>query len=361
MNGLRIAAEALAAFLAGTILMDVVHISLHQFLKSKSSFLRAIGRVHRAHHRFFSADLQIKTPYARENILGHVLLEYITQVVGILICALFFSFIAIGLALIAATILFIAVCWWRGIDPHHRPYASLPAYRGGPFVSASYHALHHVYPNQFFSSYIKIVDYIFGTGLQLAGKKIAMTGTSGALGSNMKKLLEAEGAQVTALKFNVDYDYQNYDKLKEPLSRADILFLCHGSKLDFAQQANCDSYINIIELFKAQHGPRLIPLEVWAVGSEIECHPCFGIKNIKIYARSKRNYAREARNYFRDPSIQYRHMVHAAFTSPMGPGLMSAKFAAKVTLFMLKRGFRYIPVTYTGFAYLNYFRFVFNI
>ena len=353
--------EAAAAFFISTILFDVVHVVLHRFLKAQSHTLRSIGRLHSAHHRFFSAGLKIQTDWARLNILQHALLEYCIQVIGILLCGFFFSFAAIGLAFLMASVLFAMVCWWGGIDPHHKPYARLPAYRGGPFVSANYHALHHVYPNQFFSSYLKLVDYVLGTGLQLAGKRIAMTGASGALGSNMKRLLEAEGAFVTALKFNVDYDYLDYDRLKEPLAAADILFLCHGSKLDFAQQANCDSYINIIELFKSIHTPRLLPLEVWAVGSEIECHPCFGIKKIKIYARSKRNYAKAARCYYRDRGIQYRHMVHSAFTSPMGPGLMSANVAAKITLFMLKRGFRYIPVTYTGFAYLNYLRFMFNI
>jgi hypothetical protein len=100
---------------------------------------------------------------------------------------------------------------------------------------------------------------------------------------------------------------------------------------------------------------------VWAVGSEIECHPCFGIKNIKIYAASKRHFAQKAHEYFHDRDIQYRHMVHSAFWSPMGPGLMTANVAAMATMFFLKRGFKYIPVTYTGFAYLNYFRFLFKI
>ena len=103
-----------------------------------------------------------------------------------------------------------------------------------------------------------------------------------------------------------------------------------------------------------------MPIEIWGVGSEIECHPCFGIKKIKVYAASKRNFARHARAYFHDRDIQYRHLVHSAFISPMGPGLMTANFAAAVTIFFLKRGFRYVPVTYTGFAFLNYFRFLLN-
>ncbi len=157
-----------------------------------------------------------------------------------------------------------------------------------------------------------------------------------------------------------DYEYGNYEKLIPALARADILFLCHGSKFHQAQAANCDSYVDLIELYKRVHKPGLLAPEVWATGSEIECHPCFGIKKIQVYAASKRNYAQHARTYFRADDIQYRHLVHSAFMSSMGPGLISANFAAKWTLFLLKRGFRYVPVSYTGFGYINYFRFLFN-
>ena len=79
-----------------------------------------------------------------------------------------------------------------------------------------------------------------------------------------------------------------------------------------------------------------------------------------MYAASKRKFARHARTYFHDKNLHYRHLVHSAFISRMGPGLMTAGFAAKMTLFLIKRGFKYVPVTYTGFAFLNYFRFLFN-
>ena len=41
----------------------------------------------------------------------------------------------------------------------------------------------------------------------------------------------------------------------------------------------------------------------------------------------------------------------------MGPGLISGETAAKVALFLIRRGFRYVPVTYTGIALVNYFKF----
>ena len=46
----------------------------------------------------------------------------------------------------------------------------------------------------------------------------------------------------------------------------------------------------------------------------------------------------------------------SAFTSPMGPGLMSGRTCARVALFLIRRGARYVPVTYTGVALWNYFK-----
>jgi len=355
-----ISLQTVFAFLISTVLFDVFHFFSHACLKSKIGFFRWIGLLHLTHHRFYSSSLQINKKIIKKNFFHHMLVEYMFHISGILVCALFLNFLSILLAMLLETIVFISVCFSRGIDLHHRPYERLPSYRSGLWVSAAYHALHHIHPTGYFSSYITLFDRIFGTAHHFYKKNITMTGASGALGSHMKRLLEKEGAIVTTLKYGIDYDYHHYDGLKKCLSETDILFLCHGSKYEDAQQANCDSFVKIIELFKAVKPRQLAPAEIWAVGSEIECHPCFGIKKLKVYAASKRNYARYARQFYRDRDIQYRHLVHSAFTSRMGPGLMSANFAAKMSLFMIKRGFRYIPVTYTGFAWLNYFRFIAN-
>ena len=36
---------------------------------------------------------------------------------------------------------------------------------------------------------------------------------------------------------------------------------------------------------------------------------------------------------------------------------MSAETAVNIALFFIRRGFSYVPVTLTGLAFLNYFRF----
>ncbi len=355
-----IIAQAIAAYLIGTLVFDLIHYMFHRFLESNHKILKAIGHLHLSHHRFYTSDLTIQPEWTKKNLLNHVLVEYTVHMLSIFSCILFFNPIAIFAAALFETCIFIGVCYCQGRDAHHKIYDILPAYRGSLFVSAEYHAMHHLHPTKFFSSSIKLLDYLLGSACHLKGKHIVMTGSNGALGRHMKKLLEKEGATISCFKFGVDYDYDHYENLTEKLASADILFLCHGSKFENAQQANCDSFVSIIELFKKVRKPSKEPHEIWGVGSEIECHPCFGIKKIKVYAASKRNYAKFARHYYRDKNIQYRHLVHSAFISPMGPGLMTASFAAKMTLFFIKRGFKYVPVTYTGFAWLNYFRFLFN-
>lgn len=360
LSVIEIFMQAMAAYFIGTIVFDLVHYMFHCFLESNNKLLKAIGHLHLSHHRFYTSSLTVQSEWTIKNLVQHVCMEYSVHMIAIFSCAIFFNVTAIILAALFETSIFVGVCYCRGRDAHHKVYDVLPAYRGGLFVSAEYHAMHHLHPTRFFSSSIKLLDYVLGSACYLKGKHIVMTGASGALGSHMKRMLEQEGAIITCIKYKVDYDYNDYERLTEKLAKADILFLCHGSKFENAEQANCDSFVAMIELFKKVGKPSKEPLEIWGVGSEIECHPCFGIKKIKVYAHSKRNYAKFARHYYRDKNIQYRHLVHSAFISPMGPGLMTASFAARMTLFFIKRGFKYIPVTYTGFAFLNYFRFLFN-
>ena len=170
----------------------------------------------------------------------------------------------------------------------------------------------------------------------------------GAFGAPLKALLEKEGAVVTPLA------HADFARADAQLADAEILILAHGSKEADAMLANCDSFVDLIERFRAAAQGRLVPPEVWAVGSEIEAHPAFGAV---AYAQSKRAFARHAVACFHDDRLLYRHIVPSAFTSPMGKGLISGKTAAAWALFLIKRGVRYVPVTYTGIALINYLKF----
>jgi hypothetical protein len=294
------------------------------------------------------------------NLLHHILPEYVTQMT---VCALAFAVLdraAVGLVMACFTALSGTALILRGKDLYHRPLPKVAVARGTLIVRAPYHALHHVFPDSYISSYTTLFDRVMGTACQIRGRKVALTGASGAFGSALKDLLERAEAAVVPLKYGVDYTDEDYSGADAALADADILVLAHGAKGDRAMQANCHSFLALIDRYKDHVRPRQVPGEVWAVGSEIECHPAFGVAELQSYARSKRAYARHAARLMQDRAILYRHIVPSAFRSRMGPGLMSGRTAAAIAFWLIRRGFRYVPVTYTGIAFVNYIPFCFR-
>jgi hypothetical protein len=294
---------------------------------------------------------------ALPNLLYHVIPEYATQM---LVCALAFAGLEplpVFIAMAIFTVLCASVIVLKGKDRNHVPFPIIPAARGTLFVGAPYHVMHHVYPESHLSSFTTLFDILMGTACQIRGRRVALTGASGSFGSALRELLERAGAVVVTLKFGVDWTYEDYSGADSALEEADILILAHGAKGEQAMQANCASFVALIDRFKSLTHNRQVPVEVWALGSEIECHPAFGDRNLRFYAHSKREYARVGARLMRDQGLLYRHIVPSAFRSQMGPGLMSGRTAAATALWLIRHGFRYVPVTYTGIAFVNFIPF----
>ncbi len=359
LSGLRferwplLVVEAVSLFVVATFVFDTIHCLLHVCLNSRFRLLRALARPHQDHHDFFDLQLRIHPEVAGRNLRWHVLPEFTTQMAVCALALLVLDPLAVVVVMGFFGLAFVIVVLSRGVDRHHLPIDVLPAEQGAAFVRASYHALHHIFPGSYMSSYTMLFDRLMGTACQLRGRTVALTGASGAFGAALQTRLERAGARVITLKYGRDYSAADYAGVEEALCAADILALCHGSKGADALWANCDSFVALIERFKTLTAARRFPPEVWAVGSEIECHPAFGVPELQRYAHSKRAFARHAARYFFDRDILYRHIVPAAFRSRMGPGLISARTAAAITLFLIRRGFRYVPVTYTGIALIN--------
>jgi hypothetical protein len=356
----RLLPQAALLFVAATFAFDAIHFSLHRCLNSRHRWLRRLARPHLAHHVFFDRRLRYHNQAMVPNLLHHILPEYATQMA---VCSLAFAVLdraAVGLVMGCFTVLSGSALILRGKDLYHQPLPKVPVAHGTLIVRAAYHALHHVYPDNYISSYTPLFDRVMGTACQIRGRTVALTGSSGAFGSALKDLLERAGAVVVPLKYGVDYTDADYSGADAALADADILVLAHGAKGDRAMQANCDSFLALIDRYKAHVRPRQVPGEVWAVGSEIECHPAFGVPELQSYARSKRAYARHAARLMQDREILYRHIVPSAFRSRMGPGLMSGRTAAAIAFWLIRRGFQYVPVTYTGIAFLNYVPFCFR-
>jgi monoglucosyldiacylglycerol epimerase len=366
VQGLLIVASA-------SLIFDTIHWALHLLSRQRSPLLRAIGAMHDVHHAFFDEGLVRHPELWKANVRMRHIPEFLTQMA---VCSVFFLAFdplpVVGTMIVLSVVFAIVVLVLVGKDANHTPREVVRAPTRSLWVFPEYHLHHHVHPTSFFGSYFRLFDVVMGTSCPLAGRRFVVTGGHGAFGAPIVELLRAYGAaDVKVLPFQgpsragssapreaLGWTYDDISRVEGALAEADVLVLTHGSKVEMAMAANCTSFVDFIERFKELTRDRRLPVEVWATGSEIEAHPAFGIESLRVYLESKRAYARHARRYYRDTSLVYRHIVCSAFTSPMGPGLMSGRTAARVALFFIRRGFRYVPVTYTGIALLNFFKFL---
>lgn len=225
-----------------------------------------------------------------------------------------------------------------------------------------------MYPDQFMSSLFRLFDWTMGTSSALKNKRIAMTGTGGAFGAALKKQLEINGvSEITALRYGIDFDDESVstDGIKI-LEDTDILILAHGLRYGDVMKANYETSRRLVEQFaqtrKPCAGRRPLELpEVWYTGSEAEMHHSFGNQSLYAYSASKRRFLPFAKSLYESETVVYRHIVLAAFSSKMGPAIVSADWAARWTMWWIRRGAKYVPVTYTGIAYIHFFKFLFGI
>lgn len=351
--------QAALAFVASTALFDALHWILHRWEGSKVPLLRTFSSWHWVHHKFLGLDMQINPAYARANIWFHILPEYLTSMAGTLLFLLVFPWPPIAAVAAIRTVMLVMTLREEGLDYNHMSMDRVGGQQGLLWVDNNYHAMHHVYPHNFFSSFANVFDMIAGTSCQIEGRRFLITGANGAFGSAMAAALTERGGIVETAKSGVDFTAGDYTAMREKLKRSDVLVLSHGSKSEDCWNANNVTFRELTELFTELGKTRLTPPEVWALGSEVEFHGDMGLDELKAYSASKRAFAARARDYYRSDALIYRHIVPSSFTSAMGKGAMSAETAVSIALFFIRRGFRYVPVTLTGLALLNYFRFRF--
>lgn len=351
--------QALITYIFCQLSFDTLHWVLHRCIRSHSKVLKKIGNLHQIHHDFYQKTLQLRSELCRANILYHHIPEYLVQ---ISICALFlllFSPVAVGAVALYYTVLFGFVLAAPLDNPHHlnQKYAKAP--NNTFFDSPSYHAYHHLYPDSYFASGIRLFDMLWGTAAPIKGRTIAMTGTGGAFGKALMKILEKKGAKILPLKYGKDFEPGRYDMADKILSTADLLILTHGSMEEDMRESLLYSYIGLIERFRTLKAQSLVPPEIWAMGSEIEVHPAFGAL-MSRYKTTKLHFSACAKFYYNDDRTLYRHIVPAAFRTQLYRHRpVNADVIAHIALFFIRRGACYIPATYTGLAFMNYLRFKF--
>jgi hypothetical protein len=351
------AIQAAVAFVVSTLLFDALHYLLHRWVQSSNPLLRTFSRWHWTHHKFLDLKMQVHPELVWPNLWMHVVPEYLTSMAGTLVFLVIFAWPPILAVALIRTVLLVLTIKEEGMDFNHMSMDRVSGKQGLLWVGPDYHAMHHVYPNNFYSSFANVFDLLFGTTCQIEGRRFLVTGASGAYGSAMKQRLERLGGIVETAKSGTDFLPNDYERMDEKLARAEVLVLAHGAKTDDCWNANYTTFVDLIDRFVAAGKGRLVPPEVWALGSEAEFHGDMGLPEMRDYAASKRAFAKRALVYYQSGDVEYRHIVPSAFTSAMGKGLLSAEAMVSYSLFFIRRGFTYVPATYTTLAFWNYFRF----
>lgn len=359
----------------GSIVYDLVHWLAHKSPRSRYRILRLLSKAHAVHHQYFNRNLKFNDKYRIQNALLHLPLELLCQMIGSTCSWLCVRTIltkhihvlrrtehdlAVTFTFQICRTLFVELN--EGHDSNHISYGEMPKDPHFFVVGPQYHALHHIEPQRYYGSMVRLVDWALGTASSLQGRSVAITGSRGSFGQAIITELTMERVKcIKPLRFGIEWSHGKYTELESILTETDILILAHGSKnAANDMQANCKSAVDLIELFKASRKrskPGVMP-EVWYVGSEAELHGAW-TKDMQSYTESKRVFAQYGRAYYDDKTIVYRHIVPAAFESSMGSALVSASWAARVALWWIYRGARYVPASYTGLAFVNYLRFIY--
>ncbi|RAK99823.1 uncharacterized protein BO80DRAFT_477256 [Aspergillus ibericus CBS 121593] len=367
-------------YTTGSLFYDTIHYILHQGTNSPWRLLRFLSTCHQYHHFHYNQSLNFNDRYLKRNIFIALPLELLCQMLGSVVGRIIAQPYlhptnipilnqCLSLTLLIQITRTLLVMTMSGRDSNHIiTFDTVPKDTNWVFVGPHFHALHHIHPDRYMGSMIKLVDWVAGTAYSFRHKRVILTGGTGAFGSALEKQLLCEGVRgITKLRYGRDWTHGDFTRVGCILREADILILAHGSKDVDAMAANCHSSIQLIETFLEEkekyktRGKKPTPMpEIWYIGSEIELHPAWGIPELQRYSASKRAFVPYARGLYQNPKVLYRHIVPAAFQSSMGKAIVSADWAASVTMWWIHRGAWYVPVTYTGLAVVNYFKFRFG-
>jgi len=162
--------------LLATLVFDVIHVALHRFAHSAKPLFARIGALHTVHHEFLDRDLRIHEERMLANVLHHVIPEFIVQLLVTASLAAFFPWVSVVIAFVLETAVVVFILWGKpGIDVNHKHVDQLKPYEPMYFCVPEYHLLHHVYPDAFFSSWIKTLDHVLGSGISLKRRRVLMT------------------------------------------------------------------------------------------------------------------------------------------------------------------------------------------
>ncbi|MDP2344335.1 MAG: hypothetical protein Q8O67_25475 [Deltaproteobacteria bacterium] len=238
-----------------TVVCDVVHALLHAAQHTQVRLFRAIASLHQEHHEFLDRALRFHDGLLWRNLARHQLPELGMRTLVLVLAG---HLLQAGAVVVAAGVLLcvidlVVVVVVRGRDGFHKEARPVKAPGSGLFVDGSYHALHHAFPDHFLCAHVQLLDRVLGRLMPLRDRAVVVVGGSSYC-SDLARACAADHALVT----QVDVE-QLTDTL---LARADVVVLGTG-----AGSRGHASYEVLLQRAQRAHRDRLLPLEVWTVGT----------------------------------------------------------------------------------------------
>ncbi|PYI34534.1 hypothetical protein BP00DRAFT_423027 [Aspergillus indologenus CBS 114.80] len=362
-------------YLTGTIFFDGMHYLLHRWARSEWKLLRQLSRYHQYHHLYYGRLLQFNPKYSRLNARIALPLELFCQLLGSVLGWSLARAVCLSpsghsdrrallLVLLVQTGRALTVILNDGKDSNHISYDTVPKDRSWAFVGPEYHALHHHYPDKYMGSAIKLFDWVAGTAYSLRGKTVVMVGGSGDFGQAMEKhLLEERVKCIYQQNVHPSCSQQDIARLVAMLEEADILILAHDTQRIDGTVPNSTSVIRIIPeflRFKATRRAKVLP-EIWHVECESELpRPWGAIHRQQDSVPATPSFLPYARSLYRSSQVTYRHIVLPAYHHSTARLMVSPEWLARVALWWIRRGAHFVPVTWTGQAYLHFLPLLFG-
>ena len=240
------AVQVICAILVGSFVYDIMHYMCHQ--SPKNSFLKRIASYHLVHHSFYGRALKYVDSKMEANRNQHIILECVAFLLG---ASLFSIFTLNWISWLIACGLIIAKCGYEyiheGKDYQHRELETVPAVKGlasSIFVGGNYHALHHIYPEAYFSSVLGLFDFVFGKLAYFKTKKIHFDIQDSHFTETLQETVLGAGAKLSETNI------------------ADILVISKNkdtkAKIDAFYEAN-----------KSTAKKKIAP-EVWVIGHDVD-------------------------------------------------------------------------------------------
>ncbi|KAJ5547656.1 hypothetical protein N7513_004890 [Penicillium frequentans] len=148
--------------------------------------------------------MQFDKKYLRQNQFQALPLELALQIIGTILGYVFSALVTpsaliwikpthlwyiIGIQVTRTAFVIIT----SGRDSNHLVYQIAPKDSNWMFVGPEFHSLHHVYPDRYIGSFIKVLDWICGTAYSFRGKRFVITGAKGDLVKQLLQSLSVKG------------------------------------------------------------------------------------------------------------------------------------------------------------------------